>query len=119
MRNRVAERVRDLLGASIGPLAAASMESPDGPRFAFNRPLLSEALALPGFDRGDVVVAPLFLSPGRHAGPGGDLRRIAGEAEARSPGLRCHFTRLVGSHPLALETLAGALSRALGVETRP
>jgi hypothetical protein len=119
VRNRVAERVRDELGGAIGPLAAASMESPGGPDFAFNRPLLREALAQAGFDRGDVVVAPLFLSPGRHAGPGGDLLRIAREAEARSPGLRCHFTELVGSHPLAIETLAGALSRALRVGARP
>src|SRR5208283_5060273 len=96
------------LGGAIGPLLAASMESPDGPDFAFNRPLLAEALARPGFDSGDVVVAPLFLSPGRHAGPGGDLVRMAREAEARTPRLRCHFTELVGSHPIALETLAGA-----------
>ena len=119
VRNRVAECVRAVLGGAIGPLLAASMESPDGPDFAFNRPLLLEALARPGFDSGDVVVAPLFLSPGRHAGPGGDLARITREAEARAPRLRCHFTELVGSHPLALETLAGALSRALRVGALP
>jgi sirohydrochlorin ferrochelatase len=119
VRNLVADRVRAELGGAIGPLLAASMESPDGPDFAFNRPLLAEALARPGFDSGDVVVAPLFLSPGRHAGPGGDLVRTAREAEARTPRLRCHFTELVGSHPLALETLAGALSRALRVAALP
>lgn len=119
MRNKVADLVRAELAGAIGPLTAASMESPDGPEFTFNRPLLAEALALPGFDAGDVVIAPLFLSPGRHAGPGGDLARIAREAEARSPRLRCHFTELVGSHPVAIETLAGALSRALRVGAQP
>ncbi len=118
VRDQVADRVRAMLGGAIGPLAAASMESPDGPGFGFNRPLLGEALARPGFDPGDVLIAPLFLSPGRHAGPGGDLGRIAREAEARSPRLRCHFTELVGSHPAAIETLAGALSRALGAGAR-
>jgi hypothetical protein len=112
VRNRVAEGVRAELGAGIGPLVAASMESPDGPGFEFNRPLLAEALAAPGFDAGDVLIAPLFLLPGRHAGPGGDLAGIARSAPAR-----CHFTGLVGSHPIAIEALAGALSRALGAGT--
>ncbi len=119
VRNQVANLVRAELGGTIGPLTAASMESPDGPEFVFNRPLLAEALALSGFDTGDVVVAPLFLSPGRHAGPGGDLARIVREAEARSPRLRCHFTDLVGSHPAAIETLACALLRALRVGAEP
>jgi sirohydrochlorin ferrochelatase len=95
------------------------MESPAGAEFAFNRPLLPEALAAPGFSSGDVIVAPLFLSPGRHAGPGGDLARIAREAQARSPSLRCHFTGLVGTHPIAAEFLSGALREALGVEVHP
>jgi len=113
LRNRVAAEVRIELGAGIGPLAAASMESPEGPEFAFNLPLLEELLGAPGFEQGDVVVAPLFLSPGRHAGTNGDLARIVRAAEARSPGLRCHFTGLAGTHPLAVETLARELRTAL------
>jgi sirohydrochlorin ferrochelatase len=113
VRDLVANGARERLGGSIGPLAAASMESPGGPGFDFNRPLLAEALAGPGFSAGDVVVAPLFLLPGRHAGPRGDLARIAGAAQARFPELRCHFAGLAGSHPLAAESLAGALSQAL------
>jgi hypothetical protein len=118
VRDRVADAVRALLGDEAGPLAAASMESPRGPAYAFCRPLLSEALAAPGFDSGDVVLAPLFLSPGRHAGPGGDLERIARAAEGRSPSLRCHFAGLVGPHPLAVEFLSGALLEALGAGAR-
>jgi sirohydrochlorin ferrochelatase len=114
IRDSVASGAREMLGGDIGPLTAASMESPDGPNFEFNRPLLAEALASQGFDSGDVVVAPLFLLPGRHAGPQGDLAAIARSAQAGSPRLRCHFAGLVGSHPLAIETLAGALVRALG-----
>ena len=113
VRNSAANGARERLGAAIGPLAAASMESPEGPGFDFNRPLLAEALAAPGFNSGDVVIAPLFLSPGRHAGPRGDLARIARDAQARLPELRCHFAGLTGSHPIATESLAGALSQAL------
>jgi hypothetical protein len=114
LRDSVASAVRDELGAEIGPLTAASMESPDGPEFGFNRPLLADALGSRGFDSGDVVIAPLFLLPGRHAGPGGDLEAIARGAERRSPRLRCHFAGLVGSHPATIVTVAGALARALG-----
>jgi sirohydrochlorin ferrochelatase len=117
IRNQVADAVRLGLGETIAGLSPASMESPDGPDFEFNRPLLADVLAQTGFDRGDVLIAPLFLSPGRHAGPKGDLAGIAQEAEKRSPGLRCHFTQLVGTHPETIETLAAALGRALRVGT--
>jgi sirohydrochlorin ferrochelatase len=118
VRNEVADAARERLRGTIDRLTAASMESPHGPEFDFNRPLMAEALLSPGLDSGDVVVAPLFLSPGRHAGPGGDLFRIAREAEAKRPGLRCHFAGLVGSHPLAIEHLASSLARSLNMGVR-
>lgn len=113
VRNLVASGAKERLGGAIGPFAAASMESPEGAGFDFNRPLLAEALAQPGFSAGDVVIAPLFLLPGRHAGPRGDLAQIARIAQVSFPGLRCHFARLVGSHPIATESLVGVLSQAL------
>jgi sirohydrochlorin ferrochelatase len=119
VRDQAAGATRLLLRAEVSRLAAASMESPDGPDFDFNRPLLADALLSPGYNSGDVVVAPLFLSPGRHAGPGGDLSRIAREAEARSPGLRCHFAGLVGTHPLVTEHLASSLVSALSMGALP
>jgi sirohydrochlorin ferrochelatase len=112
VRNAVADGVREVLGASIGPLSAASMESPEGPGFQFNRPLFSELLSSPAFEARDTVVVPLFLAPGRHAGPGGDLERIARAAEARRAGLRCHFAGLVGTHPRVPEILALPLRAA-------
>ena len=113
LRNAVAAELRGALGPRAGRVAPASMESPDGPEYAFNRPLLSEQLAAPGNNRGDVVLALLFLSPGRHAGPDGDIARIVREAETRSPGLRCRLSGLVGTHPLAIETLARQLHPSL------
>jgi sirohydrochlorin ferrochelatase len=106
LRDSLAAAVRSLLGAEIGPLAAASMEGA-------HRPLLSELLATSGLDRGDVVVALLFLSPGRHAGTDGDVARICRAAEARSSALRCHLTGLVGTHPRAIGPLALALRETL------
>lgn len=119
VRDRVAVCVRSLLGDEVGPLVAASMESPQGDAFAFNRPLLAEALLAPGFAGRDVVVAPLFLSPGRHAGPDGDLAAIARRAQAASPGLRCHFAGLVGTHPATAAFLAEALRTELAVTAQP
>jgi len=99
LRNQYAEEIATRTGLSV---TAASMESPEGPEFAFNRPLLAQALAaLPALTT-DAVIAPLFLSPGRHAGPQGDLAQIA----AGRPGLRIHFAELVGTHPLAVAALA-------------
>ncbi len=119
IRDRVAGEIGAALSDLVGPVRAASMETPQGPEFEFNRPLLAELLHEPGFSSGDVVIAPLFLLPGRHAGKGGDLETIAAAARLDNPLLRCHFTELVGSHPQAIETLACALERALNVGTHP
>lgn len=112
LRNSLAAQIRAHLGSEIRDLVAASME---GEEHAHNLPLLADVLARPGFGTGDVVVAPLFLSPGRHAGPHGDLAEIATEAEDRtaSSPLRTHFTGLIGDHPLAVATLAAALRDTL------
>jgi len=115
LRDAVAADVRVRLEDEAAAVAAASMESPEGPDFAFNQPLFAAQLDAPGFHEGDVVIAPLFLSPGRHAGADGDLARIARAAELRRPGLRCHFTRLVGLHPRAVEVLAEALRERVPV----
>ena len=105
LRDRTAGEVRALLGADVGPLAAASLEGADYPHA---RPLLVDALAAPGFDRGDVVVAPLFLAPGRHAGPDGDVAQICRAASAR-----CHLSALVGDHPAVVQSLAAALRETI------
>ena len=110
LRDALVAEVASLLGTEISAVVAASMEGQHGP-------LLSAALGAPGFDRGDVIVAPLFLSPGRHAGSDGDLARIVRaaitgsveQAAERPPTRRCHFTDLVGTHPRSVEVLATAL----------
>ena len=108
LRDALAAETRAQLGTEIGSLVPASMEGAHGP-------LLAEQLAARGFERGDVVVALLFLSPGRHAGADGDVARICRAAEISSPGRRCHLTGLVGTHPRTIEPLAHALRETLKI----
>lgn len=106
VRNRVATQLRRLLGKTVAGVAACSMERRPGAAYDFNEPLLETLLATPPWNTGPVIVAQLFLLPGRHAGPGGDLERICGEARAKSPGLRTVRTKLVGEDPALTAILA-------------
>ncbi|MCC5838665.1 MAG: cobalamin biosynthesis protein CbiX [Opitutales bacterium] len=106
VRNFVAGQLSLLLSDCMERIAAASMERREGDLFAFNDPLLGHQLSQPGYNRGDVIIAMLFLSPGRHAGPDGDVAEICAAAEARHPGLRCHMTDLVGTQPGIIDLLA-------------
>lgn len=101
LRNQVGAQLRTLLAAEITCLAAASMEGE-------HPPLLEAQLRAPEFRARDVVVALLFLSPGRHAGPNGDVAQICAGS-----GARFHLTDLVGTHPLVAETLAASLRDTL------
>ncbi len=101
LRDELAATIARDLDGEIGPLAAASMEGA-------HPPLLADQLRTPDFARREVIVAPLFLSPGRHAGPAGDVAQICATTDAR-----CHVTELVGTHPLAVEALAAALQHTL------
>jgi sirohydrochlorin ferrochelatase len=107
LRDRLATGVRLDLGNEIDLLAAASMEGS-------HPPLLSDQLRASDFAGRDIVVGLLFLSPGRHAGAGGDVERICAAS-----GARCHLTELVGTHPLATKTLAAALRETLSVVHDP
>ncbi|MEY4402771.1 MAG: hypothetical protein RIR91_806, partial [Verrucomicrobiota bacterium] len=53
---------------------ACSMERREGPEYAFNEPLLETAL---NRCTSNVTILMLFVLPGRHAGPGGDVETIA------------------------------------------
>ena len=101
LRDQLAHDVRLLLGGEIGRLTAASMEGA-------HPPLLADTLRTSGFANDPVVVAPLFLSPGRHAGPAGDIAQICAATANR-----CHITELVGTHAFAVDALAAALQEAL------
>ncbi len=103
--------VRDFLGGQLrrrlgGEVAVASMERRPGPEFAFTEPLLADLLGHKNFNRGEVVVALQFLSPGRHAGPGGNIAEICAGAMRAQPGLRVVTTGLVGEDERLADVLA-------------
>lgn len=54
---------------------------------------IARALAC-GVDK--VAISMLFISPGRHAGEGGDIAGICNQAMQRHPGLAVHVSPLVG-----------------------
>ncbi len=106
VRNRLAAQLRRRLGAAVAGVAACSMERRPGAAYAFNEPLLETLLARAPWNSGPVIVAQLFLLPGRHAGPGGDVERICRQAREKSPGLRTVRTKLLGEDPALTAILA-------------
>ncbi|HEY3755040.1 MAG TPA: hypothetical protein VGL42_02710 [Opitutaceae bacterium] len=128
VRNAVAAHAVRELGASVSRVVAASMETPETGDHPHNLPLFGTALQSIAAEA--AIVAPLFLAPGRHAGPDGDLERIAKSgsgvpplrpgdkaAERRFHGQngRLFFADLIGPHPLVSATLAAALRTHISV----
>ena len=105
-RNALATSLRKELGLKPEELIACSMERREGAEYDFNEPLLEDALQSA---RGDAVILMLFLLPGRHAGPDGDVATIA--KEHAPAGLRWKLSPLLGTHP-ALPSLIELRHRA-------
>jgi len=116
VRNRLAGQLSVLLADDVACVAAASMERREGDEYRFNEPLLENLLALPEFKIGSVILAMLFLSPGRHAGEGGDIAEICAAAEQQYPGLFVTTTKLVGEHQGIVDILHSRLRQALDDE---
>jgi sirohydrochlorin ferrochelatase len=113
VRDHLGAQVRRLLGNEAEEVGVASMEKRPGPQYAFNDPLLATRLRTLPFDRGDVVVALQFLSPGRHAGPEGDVARICAEARRERPELCTHLAETIASDPHVIAVLADHYRQAL------
>lgn len=88
----------------------AVMERREGRDYDFNGVLLANRLE--GL-KGRVALAMVFIAPGRHAGPGGDIAEICEAAEQANPGLTLVPSPLVGEHPRLVELLAERLDAAL------
>ena len=71
----------------------------------FNDPLLEIALGQAVNANRTVVVGLLFLAPGRHAGPGGDVEEICRKFERHSPGAQIRMTESAGLHPGIVDIL--------------
>ena len=112
VRDHLAAQLRAELGVDAAAVGAASMERRAGAEYDFNEPLLARALRAEPFGTGEVVVALQFLSPGRHAGPDGDIAQICRAAEAERPTLRVRLTEPLAGNPLLIEVLADRLATA-------
>jgi len=104
VRNELAEFLREQMSCKID-VSPASMECRIGPDYDFNEPLLESILRKAPFNSGSVIIAQLFLSPGRHAGPEGDIASICRTAENENQDLKTYRTELVGTHPLLIDLL--------------
>ena len=112
VRNHLAGQLRDVLGEHASMVEPSSMGRREGPDYDFNEPLLENLLGSEGFTK-DVVLSMLFISPGRHAGPGGDIAQICEECEKQQPGLRTHMSDLFASHPGVIDILAARYREGL------
>ncbi len=115
VRNFVAGQLSVLLQGKIERLVAASMERRPGDEYRFTDPLLETVLSRDGFNRGRVIIAMMFLSPGRHAGKEGDVAAICQRAEEENPGLETVMTGLVGDHPGLIPILSDRLRQAMAL----
>ena len=106
VRNHLGAQVRELLSEDQFPLVIpSSMERREGDEYAFNEPLLENVIGAEGFQK-EIIVSMLFASPGRHAGPGGDVAQICKEAAEKYPDLKWHMSDLVAGHDGIIELLA-------------
>lgn len=111
LRDRLASRLAVRLERSVADVRGCSMERRPGPEFAFSDPLLEHVLRSHDWweqGSGAVIVSMLFLQPGRHAGPDGDVARICAAAAAAEPDLRTVRTPLIGEHPGLVDLLVEA-----------
>lgn len=113
VRNYLAGQLSVLLADEASCVTFASMERRDGEAYRFNDPLLEDLLASPALANSDVILSMLFLSPGRHAGEGGDIAEICERAMAHSPGLNVVTTRLVGENDAIVNILVTRLQQVL------
>ncbi|SDL20652.1 Sirohydrochlorin ferrochelatase [Franzmannia pantelleriensis] len=117
VRNYLAGQLSVLLAEQASCVTFASMERREGDAYRFNEPLLESLLASPTMASGDVILAMLFLSPGRHAGEDGDIAEICDQAMTDNPRLNVATTRLAGEHDGIVEILATRLQQGLAGES--
>lgn len=113
VRQRLAGQLSLLLADEARYVTSASMERREGDAYRFNEPLLETLLADPALPEGEVVLAMLFLSPGRHAGEKGDIATISRSAMQARSAINIVSTRLVGEHDGIVDILQSRLQAAL------
>lgn len=105
VRNQIASDVSELLAGAVSAVKPCSMERREGAEYDFNDPLLAQLLQQPGWKDAPVIAGLLFIAPGRHAGPDGDVAQICRTARS-SDSPRVKLTSVLGQHPLLIDILA-------------
>lgn len=100
-REDLAARLRQKLNLTTDILFGCAMERREGAAYAFNEPMLADAMAR---SKGKVVILMLFILPGRHAGPGGDVATLC--AQHAPAHVTWQLAPLLGEHPRLAQTLA-------------
>ena len=110
VRVKLAEQLLPCLPENV-PLLQAAMERREGPEYDFNGPLLQDLLEKLARKNEvvNVALSMLFISPGRHAGIGGDIAGICDQAMRNHPGLAVHISPLVGDSPMLIDILFNRL----------
>ena len=114
VRHYLAHQLRDLLGPD-DQLAEAVMERRKGGDYDFNGALLLQVLGRMAEedDRTPIALSLLFMSPGRHAGSGGDIETICRQVRSQYPQLTIETSGLVGEHDGLITILQQRLNSAL------
>lgn len=114
VRRYLADALRRLLDPAID-LQEAVMERREGAAYDFNGELLESLLTriAQADDETPIALSLLFMSPGRHAGPGGDIEEICARVRQLHPHLQIAISPLVGEHPLLMEILLDRLGSSL------
>jgi sirohydrochlorin ferrochelatase len=112
--------MQEMLGPEVD-LQQAVMERRGGAAYDFNGELLEQVLsrAAEADERTTVALSLLFLSPGRHAGQGGDIDQICRSVRQHHPRLRIISSSLVAEHPDLTGILLDRLRSGLGVTEIP
>jgi sirohydrochlorin ferrochelatase len=115
VRRYLADRMQEMLGPEVD-LQQAVMERRKGAAYDFNGELLEQVLrrAAEADEQSTVTLSLLFLSPGRHAGQGGDIDQICRSVHQRHPQLQIRSSGLVGAHPDLTGILLDRLRSGLG-----
>ncbi len=105
LRDLAASCLAETLGSKVESVVACSMERREGEAYDFNEPTLKRALInAKGEGVESLILSYLFLFPGRHAGPGGDIDQIC-QAQVWGPSCGLLRTSLIGESPRLPELL--------------
>ena len=118
VRNHVSERLASILGDKVDGVVPASMERREGPEYDFNEPLLERAL-VESVEQGhlNIVLARLFLQPGRHNGRGGDVDCVCDSVTGQFPETRILSLPRIFSEKRLVPLLKRRLKQLSKIET--